>query len=69
MLLNKMDLVPHLEFDPQRCTGYARQVNPRLTILPLSATRGDGLDPPRLLMLRAHPEIRVRAAVIAEREE
>jgi polyisoprenoid-binding protein YceI len=30
--------------------------------------RDYGLDPPRLLMLRVYPEIRVRARVVAERE-
>ncbi len=44
MLLNKIDLAPYLTFDMERCLAYARQVNPRLEILPLSATRGDGLD-------------------------
>jgi hydrogenase nickel incorporation protein HypB len=44
MLLNKVDLLPHLEFDPRRCIDYARQVNPALRVLQISATRGDGLD-------------------------
>ena len=43
MLLNKIDLLPHLTFDVERCVAYARQVNPRLRILSISATRGDGL--------------------------
>jgi hydrogenase nickel incorporation protein HypB len=44
MVLNKMDLLPHVEFDVDRCIGHARQVNPRIEVLELSATRGDGLD-------------------------
>lgn len=44
MLLNKVDLLPHLDFDADRCMGYAREVNPDLEILQVSATRGDGLD-------------------------
>jgi hydrogenase nickel incorporation protein HypB len=44
MVLNKMDLLPHVQFDVDRCIGYARQVNPRIDVLRLSATRGDGLD-------------------------
>src|SRR4030095_15867345 len=28
MLLNKVDLLPHLQFDLQRCIEYARRVNP-----------------------------------------
>lgn len=43
LLLNKMDLLPHVAFDVARCLALARQVNPRLAILPVSATRGDGL--------------------------
>ena len=43
MLLNKVDLLPHLQFDVARCIQNARQVNPNLKVLQLSATRGDGL--------------------------
>jgi hydrogenase nickel incorporation protein HypB len=44
MVLNKMDLLPHVEFDVDRCIELARQVNPRIEVLKLSATRGEGLD-------------------------
>jgi hydrogenase nickel incorporation protein HypB len=44
MLLNKIDLAPHLAFDVERCAAAARSVNPALEILPVSATRGDGLE-------------------------
>src|ERR1700754_48407 len=44
LVLNKIDLLPHLEFDLDRCVDLATSVNPDLTVLPLSATRGDGLD-------------------------
>jgi hydrogenase nickel incorporation protein HypB len=44
MVLNKMDLLPHVQFDVDRCIGYARQVNPRIGVLKVSATRGEGLD-------------------------
>jgi hydrogenase nickel incorporation protein HypB len=43
LLLNKVDLLPHVSFDLDLFLGYVRQVNPRLRTLPLSATRGDGL--------------------------
>jgi hydrogenase nickel incorporation protein HypB len=43
MLLNKLDLLPYVNFDIGRCLAYAREVNPRLTVIPISATRGDGL--------------------------
>jgi len=44
MLLNKTDLLPHVEFDVARCLDYARRVNPDIEILQLSARTGDGMD-------------------------
>jgi len=44
MLLNKVDLLPHLEFDVEQCLSYARQVNPNIEIIQISATTGEGLD-------------------------
>jgi hydrogenase nickel incorporation protein HypB len=44
MLLNKIDLLPHLEFDVERCVEYARRVNPRIRVLQLSATTGEGMN-------------------------
>jgi hydrogenase nickel incorporation protein HypB len=44
LLLNKVDLLPHLSFDVERCLDYARHINPSIQILQVSATRGAGLD-------------------------
>lgn len=44
LLLNKIDLLPYVRFDRDRCLTYAREMNPRLRSLQISATRGDGLD-------------------------
>ncbi|HEV3113649.1 MAG TPA: hydrogenase nickel incorporation protein HypB [Candidatus Binataceae bacterium] len=44
MILSKVDLLPHLEFDVERCLEYAHRVNPRLKFFQLSATRGACLD-------------------------
>jgi hydrogenase nickel incorporation protein HypB len=44
MILGKIDLLPHLRFDPERCLDYARRVNPRLGALQVSAERGDGME-------------------------
>jgi hydrogenase nickel incorporation protein HypB len=44
MLLNKIDVLPYVEFDVERCLEYARQVNPALEVLKISLTRGDGLE-------------------------
>lgn len=43
MLLNKVDLLPHLRFDVDRCLAFARQVNPQIQILRLSAQTGEGM--------------------------
>ena len=44
MLLNKVDLLPYLEFDAYLAEANARRVNPDLTIFRVSATSGDGLS-------------------------
>lgn len=44
MLLNKIDLLPHVSFDVERCIGFARRVRPDIETIPISATRGDGLE-------------------------
>jgi len=44
MLLNKVDLLPYLNFDVDKCIAYARQVNPSIRVLQVSATVGTGLD-------------------------
>jgi len=43
MLLNKVDLLPHLSFDVERAIDYARRVNPRLAVIRTSATSGEGM--------------------------
>jgi hydrogenase nickel incorporation protein HypB len=44
MVLNKIDLLPHVRFDVQRCIDLARRVNPRIEVLQLSATTGQGME-------------------------
>lgn len=44
MILNKIDLLPHVEFDIDTCIGYARRINPDIEVLQLSAATGEGLD-------------------------
>ena len=43
LLLNKTDLLPHLDFDVAQCLEYARRINPDLVVLQLSARTGEGL--------------------------
>jgi hydrogenase nickel incorporation protein HypB len=44
MLLNKIDLLPYLDFDVEKCKEYARRVNPAIIIFELSARTGEGMD-------------------------
>ncbi len=44
LLLNKIDLLPYLNFDVGKCIEYARRVNPSIQILQLSATTGEGMS-------------------------
>jgi hydrogenase nickel incorporation protein HypB len=43
LVLNKVDLLPYVAFDVDRCLEYARQVNPHLQVIRVSATTGEGL--------------------------
>ncbi|MGH2688355.1 MAG: hydrogenase nickel incorporation protein HypB [Actinomycetota bacterium] len=44
MVVNKIDLLPYVDFDVTICTTYARQINPRLEVVEVSARSGEGLD-------------------------
>lgn len=44
MLLNKIDLLPHLDFDVERCLEMARRVRPDVSPFRVSAKSGMGLD-------------------------
>jgi hydrogenase nickel incorporation protein HypB len=43
VLINKIDLLPYLRFDIDRCLANIRMVNPFADILQISATSGEGL--------------------------
>ncbi len=44
MLLNKTDLLPHLDFDMEKCKEYALRVNPDIIIFEVSARSGEGME-------------------------
>lgn len=44
LILNKIDLLPYVSFDEARFLGHAREVNPALMVVRVSATHGDGLE-------------------------
>ena len=43
-LINKIDLLPYLKFDLEALKNYARQVNPGLRFIEVSASTGAGMD-------------------------
>lgn len=44
MILTKIDLLPYLNFDVEKCKQYAKQVNPDIEIIELSSTTGEGME-------------------------
>ncbi|MEA5503525.1 hydrogenase nickel incorporation protein HypB [Halotia wernerae UHCC 0503] len=44
MIITKIDLLPYVQFDVQKCIEYAQQVNPQIQIFQVSASIGTGLD-------------------------
>lgn len=43
-IINKIDLLPYVNFQGETCRRLALQVNPNLTFFELSATTGQGMD-------------------------
>jgi hydrogenase nickel incorporation protein HypB len=43
VVLNKIDLLPYVDFDLETFEKLARSINPAAAILPLSATTGEGI--------------------------
>ena len=44
LLLNKIDLLPHVDFDVAQALAYAHRVNPGIRVFQLSARSGEGLS-------------------------
>jgi hydrogenase nickel incorporation protein HypB len=44
MILNKTDLLPHVDFDVDQAVANAREVNPEISVLRVSAKTGEGLE-------------------------
>lgn len=74
MVLNKVDLLPYVDFDVDRCIELARRVNPHIEVLCVSARSGEGLDDWVGRLLRPFPRpadpatLAVRAAPFASIE-
>lgn len=43
-ILNKIDLLPYVSFNVDRCLEYIRLVNPHMKVFQVSATTGAGMD-------------------------
>jgi hydrogenase nickel incorporation protein HypB len=43
-IINKIDLLPYVNFDVEKAKDYARKVNPELKFFELSATTGEGME-------------------------
>ncbi|MBG0565114.1 hydrogenase nickel incorporation protein HypB [Actinoplanes aureus] len=43
VVINKVDLLPYVEFDVAECRRHVSAVNPRAAVVEVSATRGDNL--------------------------
>lgn len=66
LLITKIDLLPYVPFDEERCSSFARRVNPQIEILPVSASSGEGLRLWYDWMERRRSAIRARAHRVAE---
>ncbi|MCP3688232.1 MAG: hydrogenase nickel incorporation protein HypB [Gammaproteobacteria bacterium] len=44
LLLSKTDLLPHLDFDVDRCIEYAQRINPGIKVIQLSCKTGAGME-------------------------
>lgn len=43
LIVNKIDLLPYVDFDVERCISDARTITPGLEVLTVSATTGEGM--------------------------
>jgi hydrogenase nickel incorporation protein HypB len=44
VVLTKMDLAPHLDWDLAKCREYLRKIHPGVFVFELSAKTGHGMD-------------------------
>lgn len=45
LLLNKVDLLPYVDFSLEKASRFARALNPELIVFPISCRTGEGLQP------------------------
>jgi len=44
LLINKIDLLPYVDFDLKACIDYPRRINPDIEVIQLSARSGEGME-------------------------
>ncbi len=44
LLVNKIDAMDFFDFDMEKLTEYVKKLNPEITIIPISAKTGEGID-------------------------
>jgi hydrogenase nickel incorporation protein HypB len=44
MLINKIDLLPYVDFDVEKCIEYAHRINPLLKVIRVSAKTSEGME-------------------------
>ena len=44
VLVNKIDLLPHFDFDMEKCVEYVHMRNPEAKVIPICAKTGEGMD-------------------------
>jgi hydrogenase nickel incorporation protein HypB len=57
MIVNKIDLLPYVSFNVDRCIENARRVNPGIVVIQLSATTGEGMQAWLSWLLHLEPEL------------
>ncbi len=68
LLLNKTDLLPHLDFDVDAAIANARRVNPAIAVLQVSARTGEGMEAWTEWLMQARSELPVANALGAAAE-
>ena len=67
MILNKIDLLPHLDFDVDACINNAKRINPEIKVIQVSAKTREGFD--EWLGLLESLRGQIIAEILAEQEE
>ena len=44
VVINKMDVLPYFDFDPEKCKEYVHMRNPKAQVIPICAKTGEGVE-------------------------